>query len=152
MTISTNQENKEKENVSLVEKIVLWENPQLTALIFLCGLVFLVSCLFLPFLQILTNIGLYLSLTSLATKLYVHLMGFLKKPCQDVLVQCDAIVFDIDQELLEAIVQETCQRLFNWFMILRSLLLVHDFEQSVKFCFLLYIFSHLGETQTLSWF
>ena len=144
MTISTNQENKEKENVSLVEKIVLWENPQLTALIFLCGLVFLVSCLFLPFLQILTNIGLYLSLLSLAAKLYVHLMGFLKKPCQDILVQCDSIVFDVDPDLLETIVQESCQRLSSWFMMLRSLLLVHDFEQSVKFCFLLYIFSHLG--------
>ena len=152
MTISTNQENKEKENVSLAEKIVLWENPQLTSVIFLSGLGFLVSCLFLPFLQILTNIGLYLSLTSLATKLYVHLMGFLKKPCQDVLVKCDAIVIDLDQELLETIIRESCQRLSNWFMMLRSLFLVHDFEQSVKFCFLLYIFSHLGENQTLCWF
>ena len=144
MTNSTNQENKEKENLCLMERIVLWENPQLTALIFLSGLLFLVSCLFLPFLQILTNIGLYLSLLSLATKLYVHLMGFLKKPCQDILVQCDSIVFDVDPDLLETIVQESCQRLSSWFMMLRSLLLVHDFEQSVKFCFLLYIFSHLG--------
>jgi len=143
MTNSTNQENKEKENLCLVERIVLWENPQLTALIFLSGLLFLVSCLFLPFLQILTNIGLYLSLISLATKLYVHLMGFLKKPCQDILVQCDSIVFDVDPDLLETIVRESCQRLSSWFMMLRSLLLVHDFEQSVKFCFLLYIFSHL---------
>ena len=144
MTNSTNQENKEKENLCLVERIVLWENPQLTALIFLGGLLFLVSCLFLPFLQILTNIGLYLSLLSLAAKLYVHLMGFLKKPCQDILVQCDSIVFDVDPDLLETIVRESCQRLSSWFMMLRSLLLVHDFEQSVKFCFLLYIFSHLG--------
>ena len=70
-------------------------------------------------------------------------MGYLKKPCKDILASLD--VHEIDDAEIECFVKRSSDKLLFVLAKVRSLLFVHDFETSAKFCFLLYILSHLGE-------
>jgi len=81
-------------------------------------------------------------MSTLAAKLYVHLMGYLKKPCKDILATLD--VYEISDAEMESFVKRSSDKLLIVLAKVRSLLFVHDFETSAKFCFLLYILSHLG--------
>ena len=129
--------------MELIRKIVLWENRQLSGVIFLSGLIFFGSCFLFPLHFVLTNLALYLSLTTLAAKLYVHLMGYLKKPCKDILATLD--IYQMDEEAIESFVKRCTDKVFIVLAKVRGLLFVHDLETSAKFCFLLYILSHLGK-------
>ena len=129
--------------MDLILAIVRWENRQLSGVIFLSGLIFLGSCVLYPLHYVLTTMGLYVLMTTLAAKLYVHLMGYLKKPCKDILASLD--VYEIDDAEIESFVKRSSDKLLFVLVKVRSLLFVHDFETSAKFCFLLYILSHLGE-------
>ena len=129
--------------MDLIQAIVLWENRQLSGVIFLCGLMFLGSCVLYPLHFVLTTIALYVSMSTLAAKLYVHLMGYLKKPCKDILATLD--VYEISDAEMESFVKRSSDKLLIVLAKVRGLLFVHDFETSAKFCFLLYILSHLGK-------
>ena len=129
--------------MDLIPSIILWEDRQLSGVIFLCGLIFLGSCFLYPFHFVLTTIVLYVSMTTLAAKLYVHLMGYLKKPCKDILATLD--VYEVSDAEIATFVKRSSDKLLIVFAKIRSLLFVHDFETSAKFCFLLYILSHLGK-------
>ena len=126
-------------------KILMWEEVKVTGIIFLSGLVFLLSCLHLTFLSVLTNLALWVSLSTLATKIYVHLMGFMKKPCRDILASLDTAVFLIDKETMDSLVKTTSEKIIFFLGNLRSLLLVHNFEHSAKFSLLLYCLTYLGK-------
>ena len=121
--------------MDLILAIVLWENKQLSGVIFLSGLIFLGSCVLYPLHYVLTTIALYVLMTTLAVKLYVHLMGYLKKPCKDILASLD--VHEIDDAEIECFVKRSSDKLLFVLAKVRSLLFVHDFETSAKFCFLL---------------
>ena len=129
--------------MDLIPSIVLWEDIQLSGAIFLCGLIFLGSCFHYPLHFVLTVIVLYVSMTTLVAKLYVHLMGYLKKPCKDILATLD--VYEVSDAEIATFVKRSSNKLLIVFAKVRSLLFVHDFETSAKFCFLLYILSHLGK-------
>ena len=132
--------------MSVLQRLVMWEDCRVSGAVFLAGLLLLLACALLPLLCVLTNLALYLSLATLAAKLYVHLMGFLKKPCEDLLASLEARGrLQWDDETVEAVVKKTCDKALIVLAKLRSLFLVHDFEVSAKFCFLLYIMSHLGK-------
>jgi len=136
--------------MDLILAIVRWENRQVSGVIFLSGLIFLGSCVLYPLHYVLTTMGLYVLMTTLAAKLYVHLMGYLKKPCKDILASLD--VYEIDDAEIESFVKRSSDKLLFVLVKVRSLLFVRDFETSAKFCFLLYILSHLGslvDSQTL---
>ena len=73
-------------------------------------------------------------------------MGFLKKPCRDILDAIETEAFKEKENILnEEIVKDLTEKLNKTIMKMRSLLFVHDFENSTKFCFLLYMLSYLGK-------
>ena len=125
--------------------VILWKNFRFSLIIFISGFVFLVLTLFYSLMSVLTSTLLYISLTCLAAKLYVHLMGFLKKPCVDILVKLDSEYFSVNEAALEEMSREYCEKLILFLSEFRSLLFVHDFEKSSKFAVLLYMLSYLGK-------
>ena len=125
--------------------VILWKNFRFSLIIFISGLVLLTLTLFYSLISVLTSTLLYICLTCLAAKLYVHLMGFLKKPCVDILVKIDSEYFSVKEATLVEMTKEYCEKLILFFSEFRSLLFVHDFEKSSKFAFLLYMLSYLGK-------
>merc|ERR1711923_99166 len=113
--------------MSYVVRIIAWENRLLSAGVFAGGLVFLLSCLRWSVLSVTTNSLLYVFLASLLSKLYVHLMGFMKKPCKDPLTELQKIDLDVD---VEEVLKEVTRKLKTVLEQARDLLLAHDIEKS----------------------
>lgn len=130
--------------MELLERVIMWEEVKVTGIIFISGLIFLISCLHYSVISVISNIGLFVSLSSLATKLYVHLMGFMKKPCKDIFITLDTML-DLDKETQQQLIKTTVEKASVIGSQLRSLILVHNFENSTKFCILLYCLSYLGK-------
>ena len=107
----------------------MWEDVKVTGITFLSGLIFLISCLHYSFISVISTISLLVSLSTLATKLYVHLMGFMKKPCKDIFVTLDSML-DVDRETQEQLIKSTIEKAAFLASKLRSLILVHNFEPS----------------------
>ena len=132
--------------MSYVVRIIAWENRLLSAGVFAGGLVFLLSCLRWSVLSVTTNSLLYVFLASLLSKLYVHLMGFMKKPCKDPLTELQKIDLDVD---VEEVLKEVTRKLKTVLEQARDLLLAHDIEKSAKFCLFLYLLTYLGKCSHL---
>ena len=124
--------------------ILNWTDPILTGGIFGAGLVFLVSNIYFSFLSVSAYFTLALVISGLGSKLYVHLMGFLKKPCSDPLAKIERVNVNIPNEKIEEIVRSVVQSLNTGTAQLRSLLLVHNFAKSVKFAAILYSITYIG--------
>lgn len=126
----------------LIVSLIFWESWAVSGSVFGAGLTFLASCLRWSLLSVTANILLLTFLASLASKLYVHLMGFMKKPCKDILTELQKI--DLEEKDVEKVLCEAARR----FKIIadqsRDLLLAHDIEKSAKFCFFLYLLTYLG--------
>ena len=127
--------------MSYIVTILAWEDRLLSAGVFTGGLVFLISCLRWSVLSVTTNSLLYIFLASLLSKLYVHLMGFMKKPCKDLLTELQRVDLDVD---VEEVVREVARKLKTVLEQARDLLLAHDIEKSAKFCLFLYLLTYLG--------
>ena len=124
----------------------MWSHPPVSGLVLAAGLVLLVSLLRFSLISVVAHAALAVLLLAVAARVYVHLMGFLKKPCEDLLASLEARGrLQWDDQTVEAVVKKTCDNALIVLAKLRSLFLVHDFEVSAKFCFLLYIMSHLGK-------
>ena len=121
-----------------------WTDPLLTGSIFGAGLVFLISNIFFSFLSASAYFTLGVVMSGLASKLYVHLMGFLKKPCSDPLSRLERVDVNIPSENIESVVSLVVETLNTSIPALKSLLLAHNFSNSVKFAAILYSITYIG--------
>eukprot|EP00090_Calanus_glacialis_P030146 TRINITY_DN4852_c0_g1_i1.p1 TRINITY_DN4852_c0_g1~~TRINITY_DN4852_c0_g1_i1.p1 ORF type:complete len:227 (-),score=58.20 TRINITY_DN4852_c0_g1_i1:195-773(-) len=124
--------------------LLTWTDPLLTGSIFGAGLVFLISNIFFSFLSTSAYFTLGLVMSGLASKLYVHLMGFLKKPCSDPLSRLERVDVNIPSENIESFVSLVVETLNTSIPALKSLLLAHNFSNSVKFAAILYSITYIG--------
>eukprot|EP00092_Neocalanus_flemingeri_P044830 GFUD01049853.1.p1 GENE.GFUD01049853.1~~GFUD01049853.1.p1 ORF type:complete len:197 (-),score=55.71 GFUD01049853.1:24-614(-) len=124
--------------------ILNWTCPTLTGGFFGAGLVFLVSNIYFSFLSVSAYFTLALVMFGLSSKLYVHLMGFLKKPCSDPLAEIERIDVNLPSEKVEETVKVVIESLNAGVTVIRSLLLVHNFANSVKFAAILYSITYIG--------
>ena len=124
--------------------ILTWTDPMLTGGIFGAGLVFLVSNIFISFLSASAYFTLALVMSGLTSQLYVHLMGFLKKPCSDPLTRIERLDVNIPSENIEQVVKLVIESVNSGIPILKGLLLAHNFANSVKFAAVLYSITYLG--------
>ena len=124
--------------------ILTWTDPMLTGGIFGAGLVFLLSNIFISFLSASAYFTLALVMSGLASQLYVHLMGFLKKPCSDPLTRIERLDVNIPSENIEEVVKLVIDSVNSGIPILKGLLLAHNFANSVKFAAVLYSVTYLG--------
>merc|ERR1712156_1117989 len=63
--------------------VLRWSHPQVSALVLLSGLVFFISLLKFSLVSVLAHFALAMLMLGVGSRVYVHLMGFLKKPCSD---------------------------------------------------------------------
>ena len=124
--------------------LLTWTDPLLTGSIFGAGLGFLISNIFFSFLSTSAYFTLGLVMSGLASKLYVHLMGFLKKPCSDPLSRLERVDVNIPSENIESFVSLVVETLNTSIPALKSLLLAHNFSNSVKFAAILYSITYIG--------
>ena len=103
------------------EDVILnWSDPSLSGLIFGPGLVFLLFF-------------------CMGCKVYVHLMGTLKKPCKDPLAKVEVMDLAISGENIEALLAPDVEGLNTATAQLRGLCLVQNYFESAKFAVVLYV-------------
>ena len=103
------------------EDVILnWSDPSLSGLIFGPGLVFLLFF-------------------CMGCKVYVHLMGTLKKPCKDPLAKVEVMDLAISGENIEALLAPDVEGLNTATAQLRGLCLVQNYFDSAKFAVVLYV-------------
>ena len=71
-------------------------------------------------------------------------MGFLKKPCTDPLDNVRDIEVTLPAEQVEAFVTSSAEKLNNVATCLKSLILVENVVESIKFGVLMYVLSFVG--------
>ena len=135
--------HKKHRAMDLVD-VLTWTDPVFTGGIFGAGLLFLASNIFISFLSTCAYFTLALTLAGLGSKLYVHLMGFLKKPCSDPLTRIERCDVLIPSEKIEEVINLVIEYLNTGIPIIKSLLLAHNFANSVKFAAVLYSITYIG--------
>merc|ERR1712045_441489 len=140
--------NKEKRNGRSQEpqefNLLMWSHPPVSGLVLAAGLVLLVSLLRFSLISVVAHAALAVLLLAVAARVYVHLMGFLKKPCTDPLDSVRDIEVTLPAEQVEAFVTSSAERLNTVATSLKSLILVEDYVESIKFGALMYVLSFIG--------
>merc|ERR1712001_291119 len=83
--------------------------------------------------------GLSLVLLGLGSKLYVHLMGLLKKPCKDPLAKVESLNLEVTEEQVQAVLSQTANHFNVAAATTKRLLLVEDYLESAKFALVAYL-------------
>ena len=95
-----------------LKNILNWSDPSLSGIVFGSGLVFLVSLSYFSLLSVIAYLALALLFLGIGCKVYVHLMGALKKPCKDPLAKIEVMDLEISNETLEKLLDGVVE-LFN---------------------------------------
>merc|ERR1712055_25882 len=127
-----------------LKSILNWSEPALSGLIFGSGFVFLLSLSHFSLLSVLAYFALTLLFFGVGCKVYVHLMGTLKKPCKDPLAKIEVIDMALDSEKLEATLSKVVESLNEVVVKVRGLCLLQNYVESAKFAALLYVASNIG--------
>ena len=104
----------------------------------------LISLVKFSLISVVANIALLLLMIGVAAKLYVHLMGFLKKPCSDPLECVREMDISLPAEKVEAWVTSGAETVNHVNTSLRNLLLVENYIETLKFGVLMYVLSFIG--------
>lgn len=134
-----------------------WVDPSLSGLVLGSGLVLLLSLSYYSALSVAAYFSLSLVLLGLGSKLYVHLMGLLKKPCKDPLLAVENMDVSLTEEQVSAVLLQATECYNLLATKLKSLLLVENALDSLKFSLVLYISTLLGSLAntltlaTLAW-
>merc|ERR1712203_682583 len=103
---------------------------------------FALSCY--SFIAVAAYFGLSLVLLGLGSKLYVHLMGLLKKPCKDPLTKVESLNLEVTEEQVQALLAQTASYINTAAATTKRLLLVEDYLESAKFALVAYLATFLG--------
>jgi len=127
-----------------LKKILNWTDPSLSGLISGSGLVFLLSLSHFSLLSVIAYFALTLLLFGLTCKLYVHLMGILKKPCKDPLAKLEVVDTSISSETVDSVLSSVVGYLNTSTEQLRGLCLLQNYLNSAKFAIVLYVATFVG--------
>jgi hypothetical protein len=108
------------------------------------GLLLLLALSTYSLISVAAYLGLGLVVLGLGAKLYVHLMGLLKKPCKDPLAQLEALEVTVTEEQLQAVLGPAVCHLNMAVGTVRGLILVEDYLTSAKFGIVVYTATSLG--------
>ena len=122
----------------------MWTHPPVSGLVLVAGLAVLISLCKFSLISVVSHTLLSVLLVGVAARVYVHLMGFLKKPCTDPLDNVRDIEVTLPAEQVEAFVTSSAEKLNNVATCLKSLILVENVVESIKFGVLMYVLSFVG--------
>merc|ERR1712055_571255 len=125
-------------------ELTRWKDPVLSGLVAGSGLLFLIALSCYSFIAVAAYFGLSLVLLGLGSKLYVHLMGLLKKPCKDPLTKVESLNLEVTEEHVEAVLSQTADYINMTAATTKRLLLVEDYLESAKFALAAYLATFLG--------
>lgn len=131
-------------NYSPAGKIFHWADPAASGVVLVSGLLVLMALAWYSLISIVSNVLLIAVFLGVGCKIYVHLMGMLKKPCKDPLAQLALMDVSVTQDCIhDTIVSfvDTYNYIANE---LRRLVLGEDLYDSVKFGLLMYVGTILG--------
>ena len=114
--------------------LLLWVQPRRTGAVALTGTALLLTSLYFSFLTAAAGTGLILLLAGMASKLYVHLMGFLKKPCSDPLLRLEQLPLCVSEEAVVAAARHYTQQVLT--SLIRSRQLLFEYIGPSSFLFL----------------
>merc|ERR1712203_1051110 len=125
-------------------ELTRWKDPVLSGLVAGSGLLFLAAISCYSLIAVAAYFGLSLVLLGLGSKLYVHLMGLLKKPCKDPLTKVESLNLEVTEEQVEAVLSQTADYINMTAATTKRLLLVEDYFESAKFALAAYLATFLG--------
>ena len=108
------------------------------------GLLFLGALSCYSLIAVVAYFGLSLVLLGLGSKLYVHLMGLLKKPCKDPLAKVESLHLEVTEEQVQGILSQVTNHINVAAATTKRLLLVEDYLESAKFALAAYLATFLG--------
>ena len=108
------------------------------------GLLFLGALSCYSLIAVVAYFGLSLVLLGLGSKLYVHLMGLLKKPCKDPLAKVESLHLEVTEEQVQGILSQVTNHINVAAATTNRLLLVEDYLESAKFALAAYLATFLG--------
>merc|ERR1712141_194384 len=124
--------------------VLRWSHPQVSALVLLSGLVFLISLLKFSLISVTAHFALAALMLGVGSRVYVHLMGFLKKPCRDPLDLVRGIEVTLPSEKVDSFVVRAAENVNHLAPKIKSLILFENYIETIKFSILLYIFTFIG--------
>lgn len=125
-------------------ELTRWKDPVLSGLVAGSGLLFLIALSCYSFIAVAAYFGLSLVLLGLGSKLYVHLMGLLKKPCKDPLAKVESLNLEVTEEQVQALLAQAASYVNMATTTTKRLLLVEDYLESAKFALVAYLATFLG--------
>merc|ERR1712080_134628 len=131
-------------HMATLRELTRWSDPALSGLVAGCGLAFLLSLSLYSAVSVVAYTMLALAMVGLCCKMYVHLMGLLKKPCQDPLARVQQLQLTVTEDQVQGGLSSLLTGLNATLARLRSLVLVEDYLESAKFGLTLYTATFLG--------
>lgn len=122
----------------------MWTHPPVSGLGLVSGIAVLLALVKFSLISVVSHTLLSILLIGVAARVYVHLMGFLKKPCTDPLDNVRDIEVTLPAEKVESFVTSSAQQLNTFATCLKSLILVENYVESIKFGVLMYLLSFVG--------
>jgi len=122
----------------------MWTHPPVSGMVLAAGLVCLISLVKFSLISVVANVALGLLLLGVGCRLYVHLMGFLKKPCSDPLDNVRDIDVTLPAEKVDAWISSGAEFVNTTAVTLRNLVLVENYVESIKFGVLMYLLTFVG--------
>jgi len=129
---------------SATGKIFHWVDPMTSGVTLLSGLIVLIALGCYSVISIVSNLLLLGVVIGCSCKIYVHLMGMLKKPCKDPLAQLAVLDLSVTENCISDSVVALVEGYNFAINHLRRLLLGEDLYDSLKFGLLLYVGTILG--------
>ena len=127
-----------------LKNILNWSDPSLSGIIFGSGLVFLISLSYFSLLSVIAYLALAFLFLGMGCKVYVHLMGALKKPCKDPLAKIEVMDLEISNETLDKLLNDVVELFNKTSAQLRSLCLFQNYLDTAKFAVLMYVATFIG--------
>merc|ERR1712038_1638949 len=131
-------------SMAVLCELTRWKDPVLSGLVAGSGLLFLGALSCYSLIAVVAYFGLSLVLLGLGSKLYVHLMGLLKKPCKDPLAKVESLHLEVTEEQVQGILSQVTNHINVAAATTKRLLLVEDYLESAKFALAVYLATFLG--------
>jgi len=132
------------EGYSPAGRVFLWVEPALSVGVLVSGILTLMSMAWFSAISIFANVMLLGVLFGVGSKIYVHLMGMLKKSCKDPLAQLAVVDLTITEDCISDLVKS----LVDGYNLVasegRRLILGENIYDSVKFGLVLYMLTIVG--------
>lgn len=131
-------------NYTPTGKLLHWVEPAVSGGCLVVGLILLVSLNFYSSICITSNLLLLGVMLGVGSKMYVHLMGMLKKPCKDPLAQLALIDMTVSPDCVDGLVKSSAEAYNHYASMLQRLLLGEDLYASLKFLTMMYLGTMVG--------